>query len=139
MSVVPDPHPRYLRAQVADDLERKMVFLSGPRQVGKTTLALALPGGKAGYLTWDDPDDRDRILRRRLPRSPLWVFDEIHKYRPWRGYLKGLFDKRSPAQRMLVSGSIIARMSKGWTWSCATSETSMAAKSLSSRAHLTTL
>ena len=103
--MVLDTHRRYLQAQVVDDLARKMVFLSGPRQVGKTTLALALPGGRAGYLTWDDPDDRDRILRRRLPRSPMWIFDEIHKYRPWRGYLKGIFDKRNPAQRILVTGS----------------------------------
>ena len=102
---MPDIHRRYLQAQVANDLARKMVFLSGPRQVGKTTLALALPGGRAGYLTWDHPDDRDRILRRRLPRSPLWIFDEIHKYRLWRGYLKGIFDKRNPAQRILVTGS----------------------------------
>ena len=35
----------------------------------------------------------------------MWVFDEIHKYRPWRGYLKGVFDKRNPAQRILVTGS----------------------------------
>ena len=100
-----DSRLRYLQAQVAADLERKMVFLAGPRQVGKTTMATALPGGRAGYLNWDDPDDRDRILRRRLPRAPLWIFDEIHKYRPWRGYLKGLFDKRNPAQRILVTGS----------------------------------
>jgi len=81
-----------------------MVFVSGPRQVGKTTLALSLPGARAGYLNWDVAADRERILRRQLPPSPLWVFDEIHKYRSWRNYLKGLFD--SPARkRILVTGS----------------------------------
>jgi len=81
-----------------------MVFISGPRQVGKTTLALSLSGARAGYLNWDVAADRERILKRQLPPSPLWVFDEIHKYRSWRNYLKGLFD--SPARkRILVTGS----------------------------------
>ncbi len=96
---------RYLAAQIAADLSRKMVFVSGPRQVGKTTLAKSLPGGTTGYMTWDAPDDRDRILRREYPKSPLWVFDEIHKYRAWRNYLKGLYDTREARQRILVTGS----------------------------------
>jgi predicted AAA+ superfamily ATPase len=97
--------PRYLSNQVASDLFRKMVFLTGPRQVGKTTLARGLPDGEAGYLNWDASEDRTRILARELPDSPLWVFDELHKYRQWRNYLKGLFDKRSPERRILVTGS----------------------------------
>ncbi len=96
---------RYLRAQLLADLREKMVFLAGPRQVGKTTLARSLPGGSAGYLSWDDPEDRSRLLARELPASKLWVFDELHKYRKWRGYLKGLYDKRSASQRLLVTGS----------------------------------
>lgn len=96
---------RYLAGDVSSDLERKMVFVAGPRQVGKTTLARALPGGAAGYLNWDVPDQRERILRRELPDSPLWIFDELHKYRTWRNYLKGLFDARRPTQRILVTGS----------------------------------
>ncbi len=97
--------PRYLVRQVRQDLARKMVFLAGPRQVGKTTLARSLPGGRAGYLNWDAPDHRERILRRELPDSPLWVFDELHKYRHWRNYLKGLFDTRPTRRRILVTGS----------------------------------
>ena len=96
---------RYLKAQVSKDLARKMVFVAGPRQVGKTTLARALPGGKAGYLNWDVAEHRERILKRELPPSRLWVFDEIHKYRRWRNYLKGLFDVRAPGQEVLVTGS----------------------------------
>lgn len=96
---------RYLEAQVRRDLARKMVFVAGPRQVGKTTMARGLPGGPGGYLNWDDPADRERILRRELPASRLWVFDELHKYRNWRNYLKGLFDKRTPGRRILVTGS----------------------------------
>ncbi len=96
---------RYLRPQIAHDLARKMVLLAGPRQVGKTTLALGLEGAPAGYLTWDSAEGRDRILTGRLPDSPLWVFDELHKYRRWRNYLKGLYDTRPPGQRILVTGS----------------------------------
>jgi hypothetical protein len=96
---------RYLAAQVEKDLARKMVFVSGPRQVGKTTLARALPGARRGYLNWDIAEDRTRILARELPASRLWIFDEIHKYRGWRGLLKGLYDGRRKGQRILVTGS----------------------------------
>jgi hypothetical protein len=98
-------HPRYLTPQVESDLRRKMVFVAGPRQVGKTTLARALPGARQGYLNWDIAEHRERILRRELPAAPLWVFDEIHKYRAWRGFLKGLYDGRDEGQRILVTGS----------------------------------
>lgn len=102
---MPANRPRYLLPQIRRDLARKMVFVAGPRQVGKTTMARALPGGKPGYLTWDDDEDRERILRRQLPASRLWIFDELHKYRQWRNYLKGVFDKRAAGQQILVTGS----------------------------------
>ena len=98
---------RYLRQQVEQDATRKMVFVAGPRQVGKTTLALSLPNARRGYLSWDVAAHRERILRGELPASPLWVFDEIHKYRAWRNYLKGLYDDRSKGQRIVVTGSAI--------------------------------
>ena len=56
-----------------------MVFVAGPRQVGKTTLGLLLPGSENGYLNWDIVEHRERILRCELPLSRLWFFDEIHK------------------------------------------------------------
>ncbi len=97
---------RYLTAQIRQDLRRKMVFVGGPRQVGKTTLARKLLGRSAGgYLNWDVAEHRERILRRELPPTPLWVFDEIHKYRSWRSYLKGLYDDPNAGQRILVTGS----------------------------------
>lgn len=96
---------RYLRAQILNDLGRKMVFVAGPRQVGKTTLAKSLPGTARGYLNWDVPADRERLLQREMPASRLWVLDEIHKFRPWRGLLKGLWDGRRAGQRILVTGS----------------------------------
>ena len=99
------PLTRYLVRQVRHDLAKKMAFVAGPRQVGKTTLARQLPGGKAGYLNWDIAEHRERILRRELPATKLWVFDELHKYRTWRNFLKGLFDSRARGQRILVTGS----------------------------------
>ncbi len=96
---------RYLIPQVKDDLLRKMVFIGGPRQVGKTTLAKTLLKDKRGYLNWDVADQREHILKRELPVTKLWVFDEIHKYRMWRNYLKGIYDSKPDHQQILVTGS----------------------------------
>ena len=100
-----DFQPRALTDPVLGDLRRRMVFISGPRQVGKTTLARALPGGDAALLNWDAAEDRHRILGRELPPGDLWIFDELHKFRDWRNYLKGLWDSRPSGQRVLVTGS----------------------------------
>ena len=56
---------RYIEKQVAADLKRKMVFVCGPRQSGKTTLANYLcveAGGriKERYLNWDTAEDREQ-------------------------------------------------------------------------------
>lgn len=98
--------PRYLEAPIREDLRRKMVFVSGPWQVGKTTLARRLLRDQKGYLNWDITADRQRILKQELPVADVWVFDEIHKYRSWRNYLKGLYDARTGTQQqILVTGS----------------------------------
>lgn len=99
------PLERYLVPQIKRDLAKKMVFVAGPRQVGKTTLARSLPGADAGYLNWDVAEHREHILAGELPVSKLWVFDEIHKYKRWRNFLKGVYDGRRAGQRILVTGS----------------------------------
>jgi uncharacterized protein len=99
------PAERYLQAQVAHDLQRKMVFIGGPRQVGKTSLARRLLSSPAAELNYDVAPQREAILRRQMPAGDLWFFDEIHKYRSWRNYLKGLFDQHGASQRILVTGS----------------------------------
>lgn len=96
---------RYVAAQVRQDLRRKMVFVAGPRQVGKSTMARQILGRRPGYLNWDVTADRDRILHGELPVSSLWVLDEIHKFRRWRNFLKGLYDGRRRDQQILVTGS----------------------------------
>lgn len=101
--------PRYLQAQVQADLARKMVFLGGPRQVGKTSLGRTLIPDERAYLNHDIAAHRDAILRGMLPPTEAWFFDEIHKYRGWRNFLKGLYDAGAgdhpPRRRILVSGS----------------------------------
>ena len=99
---------RYLESAVRDDLDQKMVFVAGPRQVGKTTLAQQLlasaPGGV--YLNWDNREDRRDIRAARWPGGPaLVVLDALHKWRGWKGWLKGEFDKHRQAKRFLVTGS----------------------------------
>jgi len=102
---------RYLVKPVRADLGRKLVFLVGPRQVGKTTLAKALMAhySRAQYLNWDVPADSRIILGQTWsPRARLVVLDEVHKMRGWKAYLKGVWDGRAEGQAVLVTGS--ARM-----------------------------
>ena len=96
---------RYLTEQVLTNLKRKMVFVAGPRQVGKTTMAKAMLKKPEGYLSWDIRPQRDRILREEWPDVLLLVLDEIHKFRKWRNMLKGLFDQYKGEKQILVTGS----------------------------------
>lgn len=103
--------------------ERKMLFLMGPRQVGKTTTSreVAAARERSLYLNWDNLDHQQEILTgpTRLAESlrldvlaedrPLLVLDEIHKYPRWRSFLKGFFDTHGEATDVLVTGS--ARLS----------------------------
>ena len=93
---------RYIVKPVRHDLNHKMVFVAGPRQVGKTTLARQIVE-KKGYLNWDVPEHREQILKREMPPGRILALDEIHKYRSWRNYLKGLYD--GGQRRILVTGS----------------------------------
>ncbi len=97
---------RYLSDQVVNDLKRKMVFIAGPRQCGKTTLSLEIEPSKDRYLNWDAAEDREKILKFQLPaKAGVLIFDEIHKYVRWRNYLKGLYDKEKSRYKILVTGS----------------------------------
>jgi predicted AAA+ superfamily ATPase len=102
---------RYLDERVAADLQRKMVMLTGPRQVGKTTLARQMMAGMqpAQYLNWDVAADRAVLRRQSWPSGGrLLVMDEIHKMPGWKAWLKGVVDGRPAQQALLVTGS--ARM-----------------------------
>ena len=102
---------RYLQDPVTRALAKKMVFVGGPRQAGKTTFALGLLGPGAdethpAYLNWDHPSVPPRLRRAELPAGePLLLLDEIHKYARWRNLLKGIYDTEKSHRRILVTGS----------------------------------
>lgn len=102
---------RYLDNLVLNDLATKTVVLTGPRQVGKTTLSRQLMQsfGSAQYLNWDVLADRVVLQRQSWnPRAGLLVMDEIHKMPNWKAWLKGVVDGHLAGQALLVTGS--ARM-----------------------------
>ena len=101
---------RYLAKFILEDLREKMVFISGPRQVGKTTLAQKIGENtfvnKYAYLNWDNREDRKFILEGIFRADKeLFIFDEIHKYKRWKNYLKGEYDKHKESFKFLVTGS----------------------------------
>lgn len=101
---------RYLAPFITRILSKKMAFIGGPRQVGKTTLSLefAKPSSLtySGYLNWDLATDKSLILRDQLPlHNSLLIFDEIHKYKNWRTLVKGLYDKYKEDHQFIVTGS----------------------------------
>lgn len=100
---------RYLTEKIIADLAEKMVFVSGPRQVGKTTLAQYL--GKKyfppfAYFNWDYQPDRKKIINLQFPgEAKILIFDEIHKWKNWKNYVKGIYDKHKAQFKILVTGS----------------------------------
>lgn len=101
---------RYLKNEIQSTLSRKMVFVGGPRQVGKTTLCLNFldspsPEDNPAYLSWDNHQNRARIREGILPKNKIICFDEIHKYKNWRSLIKGLYDTEKNRHQFLVTGS----------------------------------
>lgn len=99
---------RYLTSAVTQALGKKMVFLSGPRQVGKTALGLRILGEREEsprYLNFDFQEDRQKMLKGQWPETGLVILDEIHKYPKWRNWLKGVFDKSKSRREFLITGS----------------------------------
>lgn len=101
---------RIYRSLIKKDLKTKMVFIGGPRQVGKTTLATSLldgfkPGHPA-YLNWDHDLSRKVVQRGEWSKDqPLIIFDEIHKRKGWQSFVKGIWDTWKDTQRFIVTGS----------------------------------
>lgn len=97
-----------------------MLFISGPRQVGKTTSTQQSArevSNHVVYLNWDLEDDRALILEGQSAviklakleelseKKPILIFDEIHKFDGWKNFIKGLFDAYQKKVRFIITGS----------------------------------
>ncbi len=108
---------RYYRSVFANHLDgyRQMLFVSGARQVGKTTTCRELGDF---YFDWDNESHRQTILNGPQVVAeaaeldvvsggglPVIVFDELHKYSRWKLFLKGFFDTYEMSCRVVLTGS----------------------------------
>jgi predicted AAA+ superfamily ATPase len=98
---------RYLSEFIKKDLDKKLVLLAGPRQVGKTWLSKELfTADKSVYLNFDRAADRTVIRQESWRRdADLVILDEIHKLRDWKSWIKGIYDTEAVRPRLLLTGS----------------------------------
>lgn len=100
---------RYVSKDIRIFLEKKMVLLSGPRQVGKTFLAKHFLSKDFAYFNYDDEEDRKVIYEKSWPRDKeLIILDELHKMDKWKIWLKSICDREGTKPKIIVTGS--ARM-----------------------------
>lgn len=95
---------------------QQMAFLSGPRQVGKTTTSQTTQNSHI-YISWDNQTDRIDIIKgpnQIAEKNNLYdignfrkriIFDEIHKYSKWKNFIKGFYDKFGKNFNTVVTGS----------------------------------
>ena len=96
---------REIAPHIKKDLEKKIVFISGPRQVGKTTLTKSLDF-TYDYFNYDKASDRAALKDNSWDRNKeLVIFDELHKMNQWKRWLKGIYDTEGVRPRILVTGS----------------------------------
>ncbi|ABE04738.1 ATPase [Rickettsia bellii] len=96
----------------------KLVFISGPRQVGKTTISKQSIKNNVNsvYLNWDYLEDRQQILNKhnetfekllliKANNKPRIILDEIHKFKDWKNLVKGFYDKFGDSIEFIITGS----------------------------------
>ncbi|MBW1616809.1 MAG: ATP-binding protein [Deltaproteobacteria bacterium] len=99
---------RFYKKIILSDLFKKMVFLVGPRQVGKTYLAKEIlkEFKNSVYLNYDNISDKKIIENQAwLEDTDMLVLDEIHKLTGWKNYVKGIYDTKPEHLKMLITGS----------------------------------
>lgn len=100
---------RYLAPYLTQDLLKKMIFIGGPRQVGKTTLSKsicqnAFPNFE--YFNWDNDEHRKAIQKKQWREdASIVIFDELHKLSRWKQWIKGTYDLKPETQQYIVTGS----------------------------------
>ena len=86
-------------------LAKKILLISGPRQCGKTTLSKML-SPSFEYLSFDEENDRGVYRDKSWDRKKsLIIFDELHKKKNWKQWLKGIFDTEGIPPSLVVTGS----------------------------------
>ncbi|WP_168442666.1 ATP-binding protein [Pontiella desulfatans] len=106
---------RIYESIITDHFQRnaEMLFISGARQVGKTTTTRGF-ATEGLYLDWDVQEDRSDIIQGQRHLSDRLgasvgqtiVFDELHKFADWKNFIKGFYDLHRPlAWKTIVTGS----------------------------------
>jgi len=96
---------RYLKSALLEDLEQKILLLTGPRQCGKTILSQMLSDDYQ-CLNYDLAEHRLLIAEKSWDRErPLIIFDELHKMNKWKSWLKGIYDVEGIPPALVVTGS----------------------------------
>lgn len=97
---------RNIEKKIVQDLQNKFVFLAGPRQVGKTTLAKKIITEQQGaYYLYDDAADRRIILEKKFTHELLVCLDEFHKFPRWKNHIKSVYDKFHETLHLILTGS----------------------------------
>jgi hypothetical protein len=90
---------------IQEDLDKKIILLTGPRRTGKTTLSKMLRQ-EYDYFNFDNLDDRLDLQKKSWDRrKQLVIFDELHKLKNWKSWLKGVYDTEGIPPSILVTGS----------------------------------
>lgn len=96
---------RYIQPYIQEDLPHKIILLTGPRQCGKTTLSKQIYDAY-DYFNYDSASDRIALNVQNWDRKkPLVIFDELHKMKNWKQWLKGIYDTEGIPPEILVTGS----------------------------------
>jgi uncharacterized protein len=99
---------RFIFKPILEDLSKKMVFIGGPRQCGKTFLAkeiLKTLNSENNYFNYDSPEDKKRILAQQWSEEKYIALDEIHKFPKWKTFVKGMYDTQKETHNFLITGS----------------------------------